>query len=307
MILIPLCAGCAIHRPAATPQASPAPTLTAALEPSPPGETPDAPVISTPAEPLAPGLHDTPELGEFFDGLNGCAVFLRGEEAYVYNPGLSQTRASPCSTFKIVSAAMGLEQGVIDPANSLRAWSGERFWNDDWNRDITFEEAFKTSCIWYFRGVIDDLGEARVQAALDALAYGNCDISDWQGTQNTANSTTELRGFWVESSLLISPLEQTLALKTLFEGGGYSDDTLHALEGVMAVQSERETAIFGKTGMGVREGKTVDAWFVGFFEAGEETIYFALRLDDPDNPATTSAKAREIAIDIIENHFVLGS
>lgn len=56
----------------------------------------------------------------------------------IYNKELALTQRSPCSTFKIISSLIGLENGIIDPDNSVRPWSGEIFWNEDWNRDINF-------------------------------------------------------------------------------------------------------------------------------------------------------------------------
>ena len=47
-----------------------------------------------------------------------------------------------------------------------------------------------------------------MQKELDKLQYGNCDISDWEGRLNTNNSNRALTGFWIESSLMISPKEQ---------------------------------------------------------------------------------------------------
>ena len=148
---------------------------------------------------------------EYFQGLNGTAVLYDAEENryLVYNPELAETRRSPCSTFKIISSLLALENGVIDPENSVRKWSGEYFWNGEWNRDIGFEDAFHASCVWYFRQVVDDIGKERMQEGLDALRYGNCDISDWEGSLNTNNSNWALTGFWIESSLKISPREQT--------------------------------------------------------------------------------------------------
>ena len=127
---------------------------------------------------------------EYFQGLNGAAVLYDAEENryYVYNAELAETRRSPCSTFKIISSLLALENGVIDPENSVRKWSGEYFWNGEWNRDIGFEDAFHASCVWYFRQVVDDIGKERMQEGLDALRYGNCDISDWEGSLNTNNS-----------------------------------------------------------------------------------------------------------------------
>lgn len=147
---------------------------------------------------------------EYFDGMNGAAVLYDAptQRYTVYNASLAGTRRSPCSTFKIISSLIGLESGVIDPEQSTRTWSGETFWNENWNHDIGFDEAFRTSCVWYFREVTDEIGQERMQEEIDRLSYGNCDISDWEGSLNTNNGNQALTGFWIESSLAISPKEQ---------------------------------------------------------------------------------------------------
>lgn len=76
----------------------------------------------------------------------------------MYNGDLAMTRRSPCSTFKIISSLIALEHGIITPEDSTRTWSDEMFWNEDWKRDIDFGEAFRTSCVWYYRQVIDEIG-----------------------------------------------------------------------------------------------------------------------------------------------------
>ena len=190
---------------------------------------------------------------EYFQGLNGAAVLYDAEENKycVYNPELAETRSSPCSTFKIISSLLALENGVIDPENSIREWSGEYFWNGEWNRDIGFEDAFRTSCVWYFRQVVDDIGKDRMQEGLDALQYGNCDISDWEGSLNTNNSNRALTGFWIESSLKISPREQAEVMERIFGEDGYaSEETIDRLKQVMLLQEEDGLSIYGKTGMG---------------------------------------------------------
>ena len=190
---------------------------------------------------------------EYFQGLNGTAVLYDAEENryLVYNPELAETRRSPCSTFKIISSLLALENGVIDPENSVRKWSGEYFWNGEWNRDIGFEDAFHASCVWYFRQVVDDIGKERMQEGLDALRYGNCDISDWEGSLNTNNSNRALTGFWIESSLKISPREQAEVMERIFGEDGYaSEETIDRLKQVMLLQEEDGLSIYGKTGMG---------------------------------------------------------
>ena len=123
---------------------------------------------------------------EYFNGLNGTAVIYDASNRRytIYNDELAEARRSPCSTFKIISSLTALEHGILEPGDSTRTWSGEVFWNEDWNRDIDFSEGFRTSCVWYYRQLIDDIGQDRMQEELEKLQYGNCDISDWEGRLN---------------------------------------------------------------------------------------------------------------------------
>ena len=53
----------------------------------------------------------------YFEGLTGTAiVYDPTEKNYmIYNKELALTQRSPCSTFKIISSLIGLENGIIDP------------------------------------------------------------------------------------------------------------------------------------------------------------------------------------------------
>lgn len=242
----------------------------------------------------------------YFEGINGTAVIYdAAENSYqIYNRELAQTRRSPCSTFKIISSLIGLEKGIIVPENSTRIWSKEIFWNEDWNRDISFPDAFRTSCVWYFREVIDEIGQETMQKELDRLSYGNCDISDWEGRLNTNNSNPALTGFWIESSLLISPTEQVQVMERIFgESSSYSPESLDQLKQVMLLpkQDETEPYIYGKTGMGKAHGIVVDAWFTGFAESEQKRIFFCVYLGETADQNVSSAKAREIATEIISD------
>ncbi|TGY88042.1 class D beta-lactamase [Petralouisia muris] len=241
---------------------------------------------------------------EYFNGLNGTAVIYDASNRRytIYNDELAETRRSPCSTFKIISSLTALEQGILDPEDSTRTWSGEVFWNEDWNRDIDFSEAFRTSCVWYYRQLIDDIGQDRMQEELEKLQYGNCDISDWEGRLNTNNNNRVLTGFWLESSLLISPKEQTEVMERIFgENSEYSEETQNDLKQVMLVTEQEQTDIllYGKTGMGKAEGIVVDAWFTGFAETAEGNLYFCVRLGRTDGMNVSSPLAKEIAIKLV--------
>lgn len=266
---------------------------------------------------LSEGTVREPEISEpviiesdwaaYFDGFQGAAVIYDAADMRfnVYNRTLAEIRRSPCSTFKIISSLIALKNGVIDPHNSTHKWSGEVFWNEKWNNDIDFSNAFRESCVWYFREVIDEIGQETMQQELDALGYGNCDISDWEGKLNTNNNNRALTGFWLESSLDISPKEQTEVMERIFgEASVYPEAVRNTLKEVMSVDNGEEAGIsvYGKTGMGQAEGITVDAWFAGFAENAGRNIYFCVYLGRTDDKNVTSTAAKEIALQLISDY-----
>ena len=244
---------------------------------------------------------------EYFDGLNGAAVIYDASalRLNIYNNALAETRRSPCSTFKIISSLIALENGIMDPDDSMRKWSGEVFWNEKWNNNIDFSEAFHESCVWYFREVTDEIGKELMQEELNRLSYGNCDISDWEGRWNANNNNRALTGFWIESSLAISPREQTEVMERIFgEASVYSETVRNELKEVMLVDAHEQTDIsfYGKTGMGKAEGITVDAWFTGFAENAGRNIYFCVYLGRTDGKNATSTEAKEIALRLVSDY-----
>lgn len=261
-----------------------------------PGENPNEPA------------ENKADWSDYFGGLNGAAVIYDATEHcfWTYNQELAETRRSPCSTFKIISSLIGLETGIIRADDSVRPWNGEIFWNEQWNRDLNFSDAFHASCVWYFREVIDDIGRDTIQEELHRLQYGNCDISDWEGHLNTNNQNPALTGFWIESSLLISPKEQVNVMEIIFgDKTAYSEETLQQLKQVMLLQEEEEAdiSVYGKTGMGKAHGIVVDAWFTGFAENGGKRISFCVYLGETDDPNVSSATAREIAVNIVSDYL----
>lgn len=272
-------------------------------------------VVSDLMEVSEKALHDSkkpePEIvdmdwSDYFDDLNGAAVIYDASDKkyMIYNRELAMTRRSPCSTFKIISSLIALENGIIEPDHSVHTWSGEIFWNENWNRDIGFREAFHTSCVWYFREIVNETGPELIQTELDKLQYGNCDISDWEGHLNTNNNNPALTGFWIESSLMISPKEQTEVMERIFGTDSvYTEKTRKELKQVMLVseQDEADLPIYGKTGMGKDSGVVVDAWFTGFAERAEGNLYYCVYLGRTDHMDVSSARAKEIAIRLVSD------
>lgn len=234
---------------------------------------------------------------EAFESIQGCAVvFDAVNNTYTfYNEDQCKNRVSPNSTFKVISTLVGLHNQVIMAEDSKMEYDGTIYPMDTWNADLSLKEAFQSSCIWYFRKIIDQAGQEIVQEELNSLAYGNCDISEWGGSG--VNPFPELNGFWLESSLMISPVEQVDILRNIVEGKTiYTEAEVEILKSIMLVEMDDSKKIYGKTGTGT-DGT---AWFIGFVEYKDANIYFAIYLDDEYSNEINGSKAKEIAFKILE-------
>lgn len=241
---------------------------------------------------------DVVNYNDYFNGVNGCMVLYNTENnSYsYYNEQLCNKRVSPCSTFKIISVLIGLKHKIIESENSTIGYDGTTYPLEEWNRDLTLKEAFSSSCIWYFKKILEEAGKETVEEELNLLDYGNCNISEWEGSN--INSLPQLNGFWLESSLRISPFEQVKILANIAEGKedyDYKEKELEVLKNIMFIEKKEGTKIYGKTGTGV-EGH---AWFVGFAEKKETNYYFAVYLDDNTKEEVSGELAKNIAVSII--------
>ena len=197
----------------------------------------------------------------------------------------------------IISTLIGLHNGVIMDENSKMNYDGTIYPTELWNSNLSLDEAFKTSCIWYFRQIIDAVEMNEVQIELDNLEYGNCDVSEWSGSN--INPMDELNGFWLGSSLKISPMEQAQVMKKIFGSDSiYTENEISILQDVMFYDEVNGYLIYGKTGTNRNE----EGWYVGFAEKEQQKFCFAVYITgkEPTRVATGN-EAREIIKSIFEN------
>lgn len=243
---------------------------------------------------------ETVDYSDLFQSIEGCAVFYDEDKKTlnIYNEENCRIRYSPYSTFKIPAALIGLENNVLESEETKMNYSGDKYFFDTWNKDLTLKEAFSVSCVWYFRQVIDKIGQENMQKALNEINYGNCDISQWEG--NPINEQSDTNGFWLGSSLKITPIEQVEVLENIFENKtNFSSDSIAILKNIMYCDNINNVSVYGKTG----SGKDNSAWFTGFVEKDSKNTYFAVHLEDKNAENIAGAKAKEIAYLIIEKYF----
>lgn len=108
------------------------------------------------------------DLADMFQGFDGTFVMYdEGAGRYtVFNKARSETRFSPCSTFKVFHALIGLDSGVLerDDARTLMKWNGKPSSIAAWNHDQTLASAIRHSVVWYFQRVAAGIGEERMRA-----------------------------------------------------------------------------------------------------------------------------------------------
>ena len=121
-------------------------------------------------------------LKKYFDSnhvAGSFALFDNGQGHFtIYNLSRYKDSAyTPASTFKIVNSLIGLQTGRIDNEKMIIKWDGIKRVNEDWNKDLTMEEAFKVSAVPYYQEVARRIGKDTMQFWLDSLKYGNHKIA----------------------------------------------------------------------------------------------------------------------------------
>ncbi len=216
-------------------------------------------------------------LKKYFDEnkVEGCFTMLNNSDGKVtvYNMKLDTMRFLPASTFKIVNSLIGLETGVISDEKMVIKWDSIKRWNEDWNKDLTMEEAFKVSSVNYYQEVARRIGKDTMQTWLDSLNYGNLKTGKY------------IDSFWLDNSMKISPDEQLGLVKRLyFDQLPFQKRTQQIVRDVMTQEDNTLYKLSYKTGWGFDENKHSVGWIVGWVEENKHPYFFVtlVRSADPN-------------------------
>lgn len=233
------------------------------------------------------------DLSHHFGDLVATFVLLDPQRGRMvrHNPERAQTRFLPASTFKIPNTLIALETGAAAgpdfvltraPAIKPKPW-----WPDAWRqRSHTLASALQNSVVWYYEEIARRIGEARMQAFVDQLDYGNRDISG------------AMDHFRLSGALRISAAEQVDFLKRFYFGElGLSERTTSITRQLLVLEETANYRLAGKTGWAGfgEEGEQV-GWFVGYLERGNQVYFFAtnVQIEKPEDAARRIPATREI-------------
>lgn len=234
---------------------------------------------------------------EAFGGMEGGLVVIdcAGGETFRSDPAIARRAFGPCSTFKIWNALIGMEEGIVkEPDAPFWKWDGKERSMSAWNRDLTFAEAFRASCVPAFQEFARRIGPECMQAWLDKLDYGN---KDQCGRPDA---------FWLprpgEKTILITPEEQARMICKLLRGKLHVKETsIAALKEMMKTEPGERGTMYGKTGSGLRgavqdSAKGIDfdmGWWVGFLEHGGKQYAFACLVLGPGRSGKVARRVVE--------------
>ncbi|MFU0789719.1 MAG: BlaR1 family beta-lactam sensor/signal transducer [Virgibacillus proomii] len=233
------------------------------------------------------------DLSEYFHDYEGSFVLYdRNADAYtIYNQDRSTLRVSPNSTYKIFSALLGLEANVIKPDHSTMKWSGNSYPYDSWNQDHDLSSAMAFSVTWYFQKLDQMVQEDKIEAYLKRINYGNRDISGG------------LAGYWLESSLRISPVEQVQLLRDFYTNKfQFKEKNIQTVKDAIQLEEANESVLSGKTGTGSVNEKNTNGWFIGYVETKGNTYFFATNIQRDDH--ASGSEAMDITLSILKDKHI---
>lgn len=223
---------------------------------------------------------DTVDLQTLFGNFEGgFSVYdLKANKYIQYNTAHCKERFSPCSTFKIPNSLIGLESGVIPDTGFIIKYDSNILPKDSfrlanvpfkyWYQDLSLNRAFKYSCVWYYQELARRVSQERMKKLVNALDYGNKDISSGLDT------------YWLCGSMQISINEQIEFLKKLYlhKLNEFSNRSIDAVKSIMLYETTPDYKLYGKTGGGDCLDNKFIGWYVGFVETDSGPKIFAMNV-----------------------------
>jgi beta-lactamase class D len=218
--------------------------------------------------------------------------------ATLYQDGVCDQRVSPASTFKVPLALIGYDARILSDRH-MPAWEYKPEFKaakrDQKTVDPTIWE--RDSIVWYSREITRRLGAEKFAGYVSKFGYGNKDVSGDAGRDNGLTQS------WINSSLEISPVEQTAFLRQLLAGKMPVSAKAHEMtRAILPTFTAGDWTVQGKTGstrVGP-DGKRSLGWFVGWAETGGRRIVFARlvvdtkRTGEPKGLATRAAFLKDL-------------
>jgi len=204
-------------------------------------------------------------------GRAGCCLVQGSMKDAAVGCGIDRatTRLRPMSTFKIINSMIALDSGVTDLTEEID-WDGGPAWSDELKTRMNLKKALSSSALWYFQILARRIGLSRYRRYLTECGYGN------------AQCGSTVDNFWLNGTLLISPVEQLEFISKLTAGQlPFSGCIISAVQEMLILRRSTEGVLRGKTGYADSNGEHF-GWFMGYLESAKQSLRVVTLLEMSD-------------------------
>jgi beta-lactamase class D len=196
------------------------------------------------------------------------------------------------STFKIINSRIALDSGVTDLSEEID-WDGGPAWSDELKTRLNLKKALSGSALWYFQILARRIGLNRYRRYLSQCKYGNAQCGGM------------VDNFWLNGSLLISPVEQ-LEFIAKFAAGQlpFSGPIISAVQEMLVLGRSTDGVLRGKTGYADSNGEHF-GWFVGCLDSTEQSLKVVTVLEMSD--VSQLPERREISEECLRLYSIAAS
>ena len=220
-----------------------------------------------------------------FGDFGGCVMIEdKSKRRWQTDGAACQVARSPCSTFKVPHAMIGLQTGILR-ADEVVPWDGVKRFYASWNAEQTLKTAITFSTVWFFKRLARLIGAAKMKHHLQEMSYGNQNIS------------AGLDSFWLSSSLVITPAGQLEFLHAMTQHQVPSIDPKHSKMVWSLLSPKRLSSgaiVRGKTGS-CHQRHGSHGWFVGTIEHQNKQMVFATVITQPSKRVLLGNAAKRLA------------
>ncbi|TXK59629.1 class D beta-lactamase [Alkalisalibacterium limincola] len=173
----------------------------------------------------------------------------------------------PASSIKPLLALIALETGALAGGDEEVPWDGRAYPNfPHWEQASTLTEAMASSSESYFRTLATRIGRDTLAEWVARVDYGNGMLG------------AQAENAWHDGVLLITPRQQLAFADRLRRGDlPFAPQHMATVREAMRGGDVDGTAVYGKTGTGLRRGDHAGVgWYVGWTEGGATDAAFVL-------------------------------
>ncbi|MDQ3336202.1 MAG: penicillin-binding transpeptidase domain-containing protein [Myxococcota bacterium] len=224
------------------------------------------------------------------DWADGCFMYRDAAgKVHESNRARCAKPRRPYSTFKVPSALIAVDAGVLDGADAQMTWDkarvpDEKKYLDVWRKPHTLRTGIAVSAVPYFRTLALQIGEEKMKAGLAKLDYGNQDISGG------------LDKFWLSGGIRISAAQQLAFVDALANKKLAVSEKAHAVLAEITVLAKTDSAVLhGKTGSGpIEHGKGGWlVWQIGWIEKDGKLLPYAAWMESKAKKLDDARAARD--------------